>query len=326
MAAVQPVVATFNETADSRRMWNDAWLGLMVGMAGGLLQGRILHSSLLSATLLGAGFGLVFSKRASSAGAGLIWGMSSALLFWFLILAAGILKLDTHDSNGMLDDARGRFSMLAAYLVCLGAPVGIALAIRGGILSDSSRPRFNRSRAIVAGGLAGVVSGLIFGHWMWEGGFFPLIAGLGDIQSQAVSHPPVLRRLHDWSNIRSALPTRCSRLRLLLGLGPGLYSPLVVRRASHAFSAGRADALEPVHGCGHPVVRSTRSFLAWSMRRLIARGYGCSSSPIQSTGSRMVQDSASSALFSGELWQVSLEDWSPARSCSLRMCCRVLPT
>ena len=131
MAAVQPVVATLNETADSRRMWNDAWLGLMVGMAGGLLQGRILHSSLLSATLLGAGFGLVFglvfSKRASSAGAGLIWGMSSALLFWFLILAAGILKLGTHDSNGMLDDARGRFSILAAYLVCLGAPVGIAL-------------------------------------------------------------------------------------------------------------------------------------------------------------------------------------------------------
>jgi hypothetical protein len=190
MATAPPLFATLDQTDASRRVWNDAWLGLVVGGAGGLLQGSILHSSLLSATLLGAGFGLVFglvfSKRASSAGAGLIWGMSSALLFWFLILAAGILKFGTRDSNGILDDARGRFSILAAYLVCLGAPVGIALGIRGGILPVNSRPRFNRSRAIVAGGLAGVVSGLIFGHWMWEGGFFPLIAGLGDIQSQAV--------------------------------------------------------------------------------------------------------------------------------------------
>ena len=143
MATAQPVSATLNQSDAPRRVWNDAWLGLVVGGAGGLLQGSILHSSLLSATLLGAGFGLVFglvfSKRASSAGAGLIWGMSSALLFWFLILAAGMLKLGTHDSNGILDDARGRFSILAAYLVCLGAPVGIALGIRGGILSDSSR-------------------------------------------------------------------------------------------------------------------------------------------------------------------------------------------
>jgi hypothetical protein len=97
-----------------------------------------------------------------------------------------MLKLGTHDSNVMLDDARGRFSALAAYLVCLGAPIGIVLGIRGGILPDSSRPRFNRSRAIVAGGLAGVVSGLIFGHWMWRGGFFPLIAGLRIFPSQAV--------------------------------------------------------------------------------------------------------------------------------------------
>jgi hypothetical protein len=190
MAAMQPVLTSLSESPVSGRMWNDAWLGALVGMAGGLLQGMMLHSALLTAALLGAAFGLVFGlvfgERASSAGAGLIWGLSSALLFWFLILAASMLKLGTHDSNVMLDDARGRFSALAAYLVCLGAPIGIVLGIRGGILPDSSRPRFNRSRAIVAGGLAGVVSGLIFGHWMWQGGFFPLIAGLPSFPSQAV--------------------------------------------------------------------------------------------------------------------------------------------
>ena len=162
--------------------WKDMCLGLLVGIAGGLLQGIVLHSALPSAALLGGVFGLVFtvvfSKRASSAGAGLIWGLSGALLFWFLVLAASMLKLGTHDSNVMLDDARGRFSELAAYLVCLGAPVGLALGIRAAISPGSSRPPFNLSRAITAGGLAGIVSGLIFGHWMWQGGFFPLIAGL----------------------------------------------------------------------------------------------------------------------------------------------------
>ena len=187
-----PVVTRLSETdaPTSLRMWYDTWIGILVGTAGGVLQGRMLHSSMLGAALLGSAFGLVFglvfSKRASSAGAGLIWGLGSSLLFWFLLLAASMWRLDTHDSNVMLEDARGRFSALAAYLVCFGAPVGVVLGIRRGILPDSSRPPFNRSRAIVAGGLAGVVSGLIFGQWMWQGAFFPLIAGLGDIQSQAV--------------------------------------------------------------------------------------------------------------------------------------------
>jgi hypothetical protein len=183
-------VTTLSETFASLRMWYDTGIGILVGTAGGLLQGMMVHSSPLRTALLGAAFGLVFglvfSKRASTAGAGLIWGLGSALLFWFLILAASMLRLGTHDSNVMLEDARGRFSVLVASLVCFGAPVGVVLGIRGGILPHSSRPPFNRSRAIVAGGLAGVVSGLIFGHWMWQGAFFPLIAGLGDIQSQAV--------------------------------------------------------------------------------------------------------------------------------------------
>jgi len=162
----------------------------LVGIAGGLLQASILHSPLLGGALLGGGFGLafslVFSKRASSAGAGLIWGLGAALLFWFLLLAAIMLKLGAHDSATMLNNARGRFQQLAAYLICLGAPVGLVLGIRGALLQDDSRPRFHRSRAIVAGGLAGVFSGLIFGHWMWQGGFFPLIAGLHGFQSQAM--------------------------------------------------------------------------------------------------------------------------------------------
>jgi hypothetical protein len=128
--------------------------GLLVGVAGGLLQASVLHSPMLSGALLGGGFGLffslIFSKRASSAGAGLIWGLSAALLFWFVVLATNLLKLGTHDSATMLDDARARFQQLAAVLVCLGMPVGLALGILGGLLPDASRPPFHRSRAIVA--------------------------------------------------------------------------------------------------------------------------------------------------------------------------------
>ena len=187
MASTQPVSVTTEHNPEIPRMRSDAVWGLALGIVGGLLLGSALHFSLVRAALLGAAFGLVFgstfSKRASSAGAGLIWGLSSALLLWFLTLGASTMNIGGHDAGVMLGEARRRFPDLAAYLLCLGAPVGLALGIRGGRRRDTSKPRFRLSRAIVAGGSAGVVSGLIFGHWMLEGGFFPLLAGLGEIQS-----------------------------------------------------------------------------------------------------------------------------------------------
>ena len=76
----QPLVVDLNKTPALRRLGNDVGLGLLFGIAGGLLQATVLHSSLLKGALLGAGFGLifglVFSKQSSSAGAGLFWGLS----------------------------------------------------------------------------------------------------------------------------------------------------------------------------------------------------------------------------------------------------------
>jgi uncharacterized membrane protein YagU involved in acid resistance len=190
MAPTQPAFGTTEQKPEIPRIWSEAAWGLALGILGGLVLGSTLHSSLLHAALLGAGFGLIFgsmfSKRASSAGAGLIWGLSSALLLWFLALAISMMKIGTHDASLMLEEARGRFPELAAYLLCLGGPTGLALGIRGGHRRDTSRPSFRLSRAIVAGGLAGIVGGLIFGHWMLEGGFFPLLAGLGEIHSLAL--------------------------------------------------------------------------------------------------------------------------------------------
>ena len=222
---------------------------------------------------------------------------------------------------------------LAAYLVCLGAPVGTRSGYSRRNLARQLQAALqpqpgDRCRRPGRGSQWPDLRALDVAR-----GIFPVDCRFGRHPVAGhQSHAPVLCRLHDRGNLRSALPTRCSRLRLLHGLGTGLYRLLVVRRAAHTLSSGTADAIELVHGCGdsvcseHSWVTSfTDSFLAWSMRRLIARGYDCSLNPIHSTGSRMVQDSASSARFSGELWQASLEGSSPAPSCSLHMCCQVLP-
>src|ERR1700722_14355725 len=88
---------------------------------------------------------------------------------------------------GMLSDARAQFPDLVAYLLCLGMPVGVGLGIRGGLRSRAGQPPFRIGRAIVAGGLAGTFGGLIFGRWMSEGDFFPLLAGVGELHSRTAN-------------------------------------------------------------------------------------------------------------------------------------------
>jgi hypothetical protein len=187
MLAAKPAIPTPNPAPVLHRTWIDTAIALLVGIAGGVLQSQILHSSTLRGIALGATFGLVFSlvfsQRTSSAGAGLIWGLSSALLLWVVTPAVGMLAHSIHNSSQMLGMVRDRFAQLAAYLICLGALTGLALGIRGS-LSAASNPPFRWSRAILAGGFAGIASGLFLSFWSLHGGFFPLIAGLGEIDSR----------------------------------------------------------------------------------------------------------------------------------------------
>src|SRR5260370_36699534 len=159
----------------------DPLLGLAVGCAGGALGSALLTVSLVSGTLVGAlfglAFGLFFAHRATSSGAGLIWGLGAALLLW-LALPVGILPLfsGTTRSMAQLTDARDHFPELVAYLTCLGMPVGVALGIRGGRHNKLEKSPFHWWRAIIAGGFAGIIGGMIFGRWYPPGGFFPLIS------------------------------------------------------------------------------------------------------------------------------------------------------
>ena len=133
-------------------------------------------------------FGILFARRATSAGAGLIWGLAAAFLMW-LVFPAGLLPLFTRGVHSMaaLVDTREQFPLLVGYLVCLGMPVGLVLGIRGGLRSSATDTQFHWTRAIVAGGLAGLLGGFIFDRWMSAGEFFPLLSGLSELPSRATS-------------------------------------------------------------------------------------------------------------------------------------------
>lgn len=166
-------------------------LGLAIGVSGGVLQSSLLATSLVLGIVYGACFGVVFgfffSRRATSPGAGLIWGMAAALLLW-IVFPAGILPLrHTGPSMAMLSDARANFPQLVAFLICLGMPIGVALGTWGEFRFRANRAKFSWGRAIVAGGLAGTFAGLLFGQWVSSGNYFPLLAGYHELGSRSAT-------------------------------------------------------------------------------------------------------------------------------------------
>jgi hypothetical protein len=173
-------------------VWMDSLLGLLVGFAGGLLCNAALGSwtprNLVLASLFGLIFGLFFSKRATSPGAGLIWGLGFAFFMWIVVPAGlGHLFSGVRHTGSMFGDAQEHFPDLVAYLVCLGMPVGLVLGIRNAFRSKAGPRAFSWGRAIIVGGFSGLLGGMIFGRWMSAGDFFPLLAGLGVIHSHEMT-------------------------------------------------------------------------------------------------------------------------------------------
>jgi uncharacterized membrane protein YagU involved in acid resistance len=165
--------------------------GLAVGCLGGAVIWAIGLASSVGGVALGGLYGLLFAllaaRRAVSPGAGLLWGLGYALLLWMAGPAGLFPLLDGGaPAMGMLDTARAHFFELVAYLLCFGLPLGVTLGILGGLRSRPGQARFSLPRALVVGGVAGIVGGWAFGKWMAQVNFFPLIAGLVDSDSVMV--------------------------------------------------------------------------------------------------------------------------------------------
>jgi hypothetical protein len=172
--------------------WPRLLIGLVTGVLGGAIQSEVLTAPITDGILLGGTFGLVFSflfsRRATTPGAGLIWGLGAALLLWFTIhFGIDLFLLHPVPSNTMLSDARSQFPELVAYLVCLGMPAGVVTGVHAVIRSKQTQREFRWDRAVVAGGLAGTIAGLVFSGWEYAGGYLPLLGGLPDFQSQTVA-------------------------------------------------------------------------------------------------------------------------------------------
>src|ERR1700678_255011 len=94
MSTLESMVRAEVTSGVAGQVWIETLIGLGVGAAGGALRSAILTSPLTHGVLLGGlfgvAFGLFFAKRATSAGAGLIWGVASALLLDEMV--AGMIK------------------------------------------------------------------------------------------------------------------------------------------------------------------------------------------------------------------------------------------
>lgn len=166
-------------------LFSCAAIGALGGMMA-LVLGRVADAGGVNLILLGGLFGLLFAMlcapHATSTGSGLLWGIAFAVLVW-LAVSIGLPHVTASmPMADMADMARTHFPKLVALVVCIGAPVGVALGLFSRLAIENPQSAiqngFSWPRALILGGLSGVIGGLAFGTWMAQVNFFPLIAGI----------------------------------------------------------------------------------------------------------------------------------------------------
>lgn len=164
----------------------------VVGLLAGTLAAAFERATLVTGPVCGLVYGAVFARlaraRATSAGSGLVWGLAYALVLW-MAGPAGIFPLFESEAQSCdLTSARGRFGELVVYLLGFGVPLGVTLGLFGAYARPvESSSRFGVARALVVGGVAGVVGGFVF-TWLGAGReLAPLVQGLagGEVSSGA---------------------------------------------------------------------------------------------------------------------------------------------
>jgi len=163
-----------------------AAVGAAASLLGRVLAGPSFEPGLLLAALYGSAFALLTREHASSPGAGVIWALGFSFLLW-LAVPVGLVAPSWGGTSGpiMLDVARLRFPALVSYVLTFTA-IGMGLGTWALLRPDPARARFSWPRALLVGGMSGMVGGWAFGKWMAQVGFFPLIAGLVGSHSRMV--------------------------------------------------------------------------------------------------------------------------------------------
>ncbi len=167
-------------------------VGGILGCAGGVVYLALGLGTFTTGILLGGLYGVVFALLAASQplspGAGLLWALAYAFLLWLAGPAGLFPLLHNAPAMGMLDTARSHFPELLGYVLCFGLPLGLGLGLYSAIRfgSSSGQHPFSLPRALIVGGLAGIVGGWAFGKWMEQINFFLIIAGLVGSTSRTV--------------------------------------------------------------------------------------------------------------------------------------------
>ena len=143
-------------------------------IAGGRAQG--VAGAALFGAMAAALFCCAFARRHLDIGSGLLWGSAFAFFVWLTVFAATIAGEARHMPT--VDYARTAFPQLVTDIVAFGMPAGLTLGLFDALHFTDARAAISLPRALVCGGLAGIVGGWVFGTWMERAHFFPLIAGI----------------------------------------------------------------------------------------------------------------------------------------------------
>lgn len=115
----------------------------------------------------------VVGRRAVDPGRGLIWAGAVSVLVWLAVAGTTVVDvLGISLSEAVLSQS---FFML---FIGLGIPTGVTIGLWHARRDAAEREPIDYDRAVVVGGLSGLVGGLVFSFWMARVGFFPLIAGI----------------------------------------------------------------------------------------------------------------------------------------------------
>ena len=135
----------------------------LTGLAGGLVLVFVIHATPITGPLLGFVYGLLFalafSNRVFDRGSGFLWGLAYAFLLW-LAVVPGAQVISANLSRNFATQ-RDNFPDLTGYILCFGAPLGLALGTVRGWSNAARLALFSFSRAITGGILAGVIAGWI---------------------------------------------------------------------------------------------------------------------------------------------------------------------